>query len=113
MRAVFENLPPRNMVFRTAAAPAQVSPPVVVLPDVREMQYLAQDREWLTELAAGSDGAYRPLAEMGRLFPRIAPRKRVEHSESAWRMWDAWTVFVLIITALTLEWVWRKLAGLV
>ncbi len=112
-RAEFDALPAGEVRFALGGAEQIVSEPILVIRDDPELKRLAQDAEFLTDLAASTGGAYRPFYELERLFMQFEPKQRVEKIESVWRMWDAATILALLLGLLTVEWIYRKLVGLV
>jgi len=107
----FDALPPGD--FTLARASRAASPTVHVVRDDDELERLALDEARLTALASQTGGAYRPVRQLDRLMLERDPRQRVEQHERVWRLWDSPTLMLLLIVILTVEWVWRKLAGLV
>jgi hypothetical protein len=87
--------------------------PLHVLARREELHVLARDDGFLGALAGGSGGRVRPVAEAARFGWEIEPRERVETRERRWRLWDAGLVLAALFAALTAEWIWRKLVGLV
>jgi hypothetical protein len=87
--------------------------PIQVVNRSRELHDLSRDEALLKALAANASGAYTSFTDAGRLLNDIQPRSRVEHQERTWRLWDSRWVLSLLIAMLTVEWIWRKLAGLV
>jgi hypothetical protein len=112
-RAVFRGLPGRDLAFGLADHPDVVSPPVVVIEDSPELKRLARDDAFLDRLASETGGASRDFVDFENLFGMMKPKERVETDQSTWRLWDWWIVLTVLAAALTAEWVWRKLVGLV
>jgi len=112
-RAEFTNLPPADIVFRIEEGVETVSDSVVVLQDYPELKHLARNEAFLTELAASTGGECRDFAEVEKSIPAIPLKERVEKHERSWRLWDSATILALLACVLTIEWVWRKLVGLV
>lgn len=110
--AVFDHVPAGDWTVHIrggAAAPE----PLRVVDRNRELHDLSRDDVYLRTLAANTGGACDDITETGRLLNDVLPRSRVERQEHIWRLWDSGWVLALLITLLTGEWVWRKLAGLV
>ncbi|MFZ4395323.1 MAG: hypothetical protein ACOYOU_06810 [Kiritimatiellia bacterium] len=110
--AVFDHVPAGDWIVSIrggAAAPE----PLRVVDRNRELYDLSRDDAYLRSLAANSGGACEDLTETGRLLNDVQPRSRVERQEHIWRLWDSGWVLALLVTLLTAEWIWRKLAGLV
>ncbi|MFW6107301.1 MAG: hypothetical protein ACOC8A_01275 [bacterium] len=112
-RAVFRGLPGRDLAFGLADNSHVVSPPVVVIEDSPELKRLARDDAFLDRLASETGGASRDFVDFESLFATIKPKERVETDQSTWRLWDWWIVLTVLAAALSIEWVWRKLVGLV
>jgi len=113
LRAEFTALPPANVVFRWKQDPGVTTGEVIIVQDYPELKYLSRDDEFLRELAEGTGGEFRDLADLERFFLAMRPKKDVRPEESVWRMWDAATILALLAIVLTVEWVYRKLVGLV
>jgi len=119
-RAEFPDLPrdadgalPESIVFALDGAAGVTTDPVLVMEDYEELKRLAQRREFLQRLAADTGGAYRELADVEEVFSLIEPKVRIEKHETSWRLWDSALVLAFLTLVLTLEWIWRKLVGLV
>jgi hypothetical protein len=112
-RAVFTSLPAADIRFRLKAQPGVATDPVVLLDANPELHALAQREGFLRELAATTGGEYTRADELVRSLPKIVPKARTEKRERAWRLWDTRVMLGLLFCLLTLEWVWRKLVGLV
>jgi hypothetical protein len=110
--AVFEKVPPGDWTV-TRRGGADAPEPLRVLDRSRELHALSRDEAFLRALAVHSGGVCAGLADAGRLFNDIQPRSRVEHQERVWRLWDSPWMLGLLVVMLTIEWIWRKLAGLV
>jgi hypothetical protein len=110
--AVFEKVPPGDWTV-TRRGGADAPEPLRVLDRSRELHALSGDEAFLRALAVHSGGVCAGLADAGRLFNDIQPRSRVEHQERVWRLWDSPWMLGLLVVMLTIEWIWRKLAGLV
>lgn len=111
-RAVFERPPVRDLAFRLSGAEQQ-SAPVVVIDDNPELHRLAQDETFLRALAEGTGGEYASFGRIEQFFDRIQARQRVEKRERVWQLWDSGVILGLVFFVLVLEWIWRKLVGLV
>lgn len=79
----------------------------------KELRVLARNTELLERLADGTGGAMVPVYDVEAVLPRIAPKVRVEEHRSVFRLWDAVPILFVLIGALSIEWIWRKLAGLI
>jgi hypothetical protein len=119
-RAAFSHLPrltdgslPDSVVFALKDRTNVTTEPVLLLNDYDELKRLSQRRDFLEDLAASTGGAYREFVDFEELFSLIEPKQRVEKHESTWRLWDSAVVLAFLTGILTLEWVWRKLVGLV
>ena len=112
-RATFEELPAGRYEFSLAGEPGVSTSPVFGLAREREFHYLAQDRRFLDQIAGATGGESRPFVNLEELVSAITPRQRTETHERRWRLWDMSIVLILAGALLTIEWVWRKMAGLV
>jgi len=112
--AVFPLLPAADLRFKTSGGePADQADAAVVLDQSRELHALARNDAWLRNLSAGTGGALSLLADAQHWVCHVAPKARVETHETTWRLWDSPWVLAFAALALTAEWIWRKLAGLV
>ncbi len=109
--AVFESLPPGDWIA-TVRGGGAASEPIRVVDRSRELHDLSRDETWLRALAANAGGQYTAFTDAGRLLNHIQPTSRIERRERIWRLWDSSWVLGGLIAALTIEWIWRKLAGL-
>jgi hypothetical protein len=110
--AMFKGLPPGDWTVAVrggSAAPESVH----VVDRSRELHDLSRDEVWLRSLAADAGGSYAALTDAERLLNSIQSRNRVERQEHIWRLWDSPWILGLVVLLLTIEWIWRKLAGLV
>lgn len=112
-RCEFANLPPAAVSFRLKDDPQVTAGEVVLVQDDPELKYLSQNEALLRHLAAASAGDYRSFADFEEFFQQMTLKKRVDPRESEWRLWDAGWILALLVCVLTVEWVWRKLVGLV
>jgi len=110
--AVFESLPPGDWTVKLRGGESAPDP-VRVVDQNRELNDLSRSEAWLRSLAESTGGAYAEFTEAGRMISQLQPRDRVEHRERVWPLWYSPWVLGTLIALLTLEWVWRKLAGLV
>lgn len=108
--SVFEQTPPGDY---TIAVGDLTSPPVHIVRDDDELDVLALNQQRLQTLSHRTGGAYRALVGLDRLLLEREPRERTEEHERAWRLWDMPIMLSLLLVLLTVEWVWRKLVGLV
>jgi len=113
LRAEFDRLPAADLEFRAKDAPTITSGRVVVVQDYPELKILARDDEFAQRLAQSTGGAFCDFVDLERLFWQMKPRKTVRREQAVWRMWDAATILAVIVGLLTIEWVYRKLVGLV
>ena len=111
-RALFEALPAGSYHFRLDGVEASL-PPLEVVDDDPELTWLARDQDRLVALSRGTGGVLREIGELSRLVERIEPVQRVERRERTWRAWTSGLILALVAGLLAIEWVWRKLAGLV
>lgn len=112
-RARFEGLPAGSVRFQLAGEPELNTPVVEVIERSTELDRLARDADWLASLSDATGGKAGELADLDRLLADVEPRRRVERNETTYRLWDATELMVLLVVGLTVEWVWRKLSGLV
>ncbi|MEW6305495.1 MAG: hypothetical protein AB1705_18620 [Verrucomicrobiota bacterium] len=77
-----------------------------------ELSALHCDEDLLRQLAFQSGGAYYREEEIGLLFDRLKPLSQGKIQESDTLLWQSWWWFIPIVTLLTLEWVFRKRAGM-
>ncbi len=112
-RFVFENLPARDLVFRVKGSPKLATTSNIIIRHDEELKQLSRNQQLLRQLAADTGGELREAIDADRFFLTLKPRERVERKERIWRLWDFSVIFILIITMLTVEWVWRKFVGLV
>jgi hypothetical protein len=110
--AVFKTVPADDWTIMRRGGGA-LPEPLRVVGRSRELHDLARNEAYLRTLAADAGGAYAEFTDAGRLLNDIQPRSRVERQERVWRLWDSGWVLALLVVMLTIEWVWRKLAGLV
>lgn len=114
MRAEFPQLPARNLTFSAGQGGAQAQAgPVLLVADRAELKFLARNDALLSELARTTGGRTAGFAELERFFLQMRTRQEVRPEESVWRLWDAAAILVLLAVLLTVEWVYRKLVGLV
>ena len=110
--AVFGSVPAGEWIVTlrgSGAAPETLH----VMDRSRELHDLSRDEAWMRKLAGNSGGSYTAFTDAGRILNNIQPHSRVERLERVWRLWDSPWILSLLVLMLTLEWVWRKLAGLV
>ena len=106
-------MPAKDLVFRLKDQPEVKSKSVVVIADYPELKYLSRREQYLRKLAGATGGEYREFIEFERFFLTLTPRERIEKRETVWRLWNLALVMAFVIIMLTVEWVWRKLVGLV
>lgn len=111
--ARFDQLPAGAVRFKLADHEAPVTPAVQVVDRSDELDRLARDADWLASVSEATGGRSGELAAIDRLLTDVEPRQRVERHETIYRLWDATLLMVLLVVGLTVEWVWRKLTGLV
>ena len=78
-----------------------------------ELQSLARNEAGLKVLADRTGGAYVAESEMDSLSDLLKPRQSGKLEESRWTLWQSYPWFIAIVALLTLEWLFRKRAGLV
>lgn len=110
--AVFETLDPGDWILSRRGGESTPDP-IRVIDQSRELNDLSRHEAWLRALSESTGGSYAEFTETGRTLNQIQPRNRVEHRERVWTLWHSGWVLAGLIVLLTLEWVWRKLAGLV
>jgi len=108
--SLFEQTPPGDY---TIAAGELTGPTVHIVRDDDELDVLSLDQQRLEALSQRTGGAYRALVGLDRLLMEREPRERTEEHERTWRLWDMPIMLSLLVVLLTVEWVWRKLVGLV
>ncbi|MCX5660343.1 MAG: hypothetical protein NTW19_11560 [Planctomycetota bacterium] len=116
LRAAFPNLPVGAVTFRASSSRAEAgseTQTVLITTRDRELNDLARSDTLPDKLATATGGSRRTLAELPQLLREIEPRQRIERLERTWRLWDSPIVLGLLVVILSIEWVWRKLAGLV
>jgi hypothetical protein len=117
-RLVLEDLPSGVVRLRPMAAPdAPAQGPAAridVLNDNPELRRLAQNAEFLRLIASQAGGTYGTLADLDRTLLNLPPANpREQKQEWIWRLWDSGYILALLAGLLTIEWIWRKLVGLV
>jgi hypothetical protein len=112
-RAVFSSLPAGEVEIRMAEMDDVEPRKVQVLERYPELHFLARNDDLLTSLAADTGGQYGWFTDVANLISHVEPKSLIEKQETIYRLWDARIVFGLILLGLTVEWVWRKLAGLI
>ncbi|MBS3763823.1 MAG: hypothetical protein KGZ25_11035 [Planctomycetes bacterium] len=112
-RAVFDRVPPRNLVFRLQKIPKVNSPSVVVTEQYDELAYLSINKQFMEKLAVETGGFSRPFVEFKHFLASIKPKERVQTEERIWQLWDFWLILLFAGLLMTVEWVWRKFVGLV
>jgi len=112
-RAVFDPLPARNLTFRLKNNEDVRSSEVVVTERYDELSRLSLNRPLMTALADRSGGFARPLVELQSFLSSIPSKERVETEEDVWQLWDMPIILLFLAVMLTVEWVWRKFAGLI
>ena len=113
LRAPLGLLPAGEVIFRLEGRPEVRSPAVRIVEDNPELKVLARDDRFGRELAESTGGGFRDFVHLQRLLMRVKPKQNVRREEAVWRMWDAATILAAILCLLTVEWVYRKLVGLV
>jgi hypothetical protein len=112
-RAAFRKLPAEDLTFRLKDDPEVASGRIIGTRDDPELKRLARDNSIVAPLAAASGGAVGRFVDLERFCRRMDLKRSVRPSERAWRLWDVWTVLAILVVLLTVEWVYRKLVGLV
>jgi hypothetical protein len=109
--AVFGQLPPGDWSIRKQNGETAAEQ-LLVVDRSRELHDLSRDERWLKTLAKDTGGSVIEFTDAGRLLNDIRPRSRIERLERVWRLWDSVWVLGFLVLSLTVEWIWRKLAGL-
>ncbi|MFO0014748.1 MAG: VWA domain-containing protein [Planctomycetota bacterium] len=78
-----------------------------------EMQSLARNGSGLEQLANRTGGVYVDESEIDTLTDLLKPRQSGKLEESRWPLWQSYPWFIAIVALLSLEWFFRKRAGLV
>jgi len=112
-QARFDALPSGKVAFRLRNPRECRSGSLEVVVDRPELKRLARNAAFLAGLASATNGQYSEFTDWRRFFDRFEPRERIESRERVWRLWDSRIVLALLALCLTLQWVWRKLVGLV
>jgi hypothetical protein len=110
--AMFQGLPPGDWTVALRGGVAATEP-IRVVDRSRELLDLSRDEVALRSLAVDAGGSYAALTDAARLLNSVQSRNRVERQEHIWRLWDSPWILGLVVLLLTIEWIWRKLAGLV
>ena len=79
----------------------------------KELRILARNTRLLDRLSEGTGGRIVPLHEAATAISQLTPKTRIEEHRKLFRLWDAVPVLIVLIVLLAVEWVWRKLAGLI
>ena len=112
-RAAFDGLPPGRAQVRVQGNPNIESRRIDIVERYPELDFFARNDMLMKTIAADTGGQYGLFTDLPALLSQIEPKQRVEKNEDIWRLWDARIVFALVLLVLTVEWVWRKLAGFV
>lgn len=111
--ARFEQLPPARYRLQSGQGDVHPAYQLVVSERAKELRSLARDTELLERVSESTGGSVVPLVEADTVLPRIEPKVRIEEHRSVFRLWDAVPILFILIGALSIEWIWRKLAGLI
>jgi len=109
--AVFGKLPAGEVAFRFHGAGNVNTPKLYVIAREPELNYLARDDTLLAGFAEASGGAVRNFDRVERLLLDVEPRQRLERRERLWQLWASPYLLAVLVSILTIEWVWRKFAG--
>jgi len=109
--AAFHDLPDGLLTIRAGDLTAPDA--VHVVERYRELDAFSRDTDFLRALANDTGALYGPLTDMSHFLTRIEPQARVERDERIFRIWDSGWILALLVAWLSIEWIWRKLAGLV
>jgi hypothetical protein len=108
----FSDLPAGEFSIRSVTTPT-ITATGLAIADQREYGILSVDEAWLKRLAGDTGGATASVTEVAHLIARIPVKQRVEKRESIWRLWDSGWLLIGLFVLLSVEWIWRKLVGLV
>ncbi len=111
--ARFEQLPPARYQLQLSAEEIHPSYQLVVSERAKELRSLSRNTELLDRVSESTGGSVVPLVDADSVLPLIEPKVRIEEHRSVYRLWDAVPILFILIGALSIEWIWRKLAGLI
>ncbi|MFO7872003.1 MAG: hypothetical protein R6V03_11315 [Kiritimatiellia bacterium] len=112
-RAVFNTLPAGTIRVRVDGDQASETEPIEVVERYPEMHYFARKTADIARICSDTGGKTGSFADILRILSGTEPKQRIEKKEEIFRLWDSGVVLALIVMLITVEWVWRKLAGLV
>ena len=102
------------MAAKPGVLPAAVKPVKIdVAVSGREFATLTSDPAALARLVAGTGGAVVPLAGQKALAQLIPDRSVEVAIRQSRQLWNKPWALALLIVLLTIEWILRKLAGLI
>ena len=104
---------PGDVRFALKEYPEVSTGRIVVIDDYRELDFLAQNQIFLQKLAEEAGGTYRSYVDFEDFFYQMEAKARTEKIESRWRIWNSTTVLAIVAALLTIQWIWRKIVGLV
>jgi hypothetical protein len=78
-----------------------------------EMQMLSQNISLLRQLSDRTNGTYVDESEVAKLSDLLRPRATGRMERQDWALWQSYPWFIAIIALLSVEWFFRKRAGLV
>jgi len=108
-----ESETPAVVHFELEGQPDVRTGDITVIDDYRELNYLAQDTALLQKLAEQTGGKYRSFVDFEDFFHLMEAKTRIEEFESRWKVWDSTTILWMMAGLLAIQWVWRKIVGLV
>jgi hypothetical protein len=85
---------------------------VVKAPENGELASLHCNEELLRQMAAASRGEFFREEDLSGLQSRLEPLNREKVSESDTVLWQSWWWFLPLVGLLTVEWMFRKWAGM-
>ena len=104
---------PGDVRFALKEYPEVTTGRIVVIDDYRELDFLAQSQAFLQKLAEEAGGMYRSYVDFEDFFYQMEAKARTEEFESRWRIWNSTIVLCFVAALLTIQWIWRKIVGLV
>jgi hypothetical protein len=78
-----------------------------------ELQMLSQNSSLLRQLSDRTNGTYVDESEVAKLSDLLRPRATGRMERQDWALWQSYPWFIAIIALLSVEWFFRKRAGLV
>ena len=111
--AQFERLAPETYRMQLNGTDVLPDFSMAVTAREKELRVLARNDELLERISAGTGGTVVPLYDAATILSRLPPKVRIEEHRRVYRLWDAMPILLILIVALAIEWIWRKLAGLI